>query len=178
MKLIMTAAAVGLLLPSAAYAQAGPSAQTTANASAEVVKPLTIGCTGMSFSQLAPLQNASAQVVLPAQGGPLVDNSEIVVPGSRTQATPSNCTVLGELNLTYTVSLPAGATLSNGTATMPLSNFTISSEADANPLDRQLATPFNGAGLNGFGVGATLTVGAAQAPGLYTGQFVVSVQYN
>lgn len=179
MKLTVITAATGIMLSSVAYAQAGPSSSATANASAEVVRPLTIGCTGMSFAELAPLQTSAAVVVLPAQGGPLGDASNIVVPGSRTTATPSNCSVLGELNLTYTVTLPsAPVPLTSGSNSMTLTNFTISAEADPFPYDRKLATPFSGGGLNGFGVGATLNVGAAQAPGLYTGSFVVSVQYN
>lgn len=181
MKLILTLGAVAAMMSSTAFAQAGSPSSATANASAEIVKPLTIGCTGMSFAEIAPLQNATSTVVLPAQGGPLGDPQNVVVPGTRTSATPSNCSVFGELDLTYTVTLPTGATLTNlsdSSKTMTLSNFTISAESDPNPLDRKLDTNFGGAGFNGFGVGATLNVGAAQTPGLYKGTFVVSVQYN
>lgn len=176
---IAALAAAGLFVPATAMAQAGPSASANGNAAAEIVQPISIACTNMNFSRLAALTSASAEVVLPAQGGPLGDASNIVVPGSRTAATPSNCNVTGELGLAYTVTPPSAISLSNGAATMALSSFTISEEVDPNELDRQLSNELSpGIGFDGFGVGATLTVNANQVPGVYTGTFTVSVQYN
>ena len=63
------------------------------------------------------------------------------------------------------ITLPGTATLSNGTATMTLSNFV------SNPA----ATMGTSTVLT---VGATLTVAANQAPGNYTGTFSVTVDYN
>lgn len=177
MKLIVAATAAMLVLPSAAYAQAGPQAQATANASAEVVAPLHIQCTNMHFAQLAPIHTAST-LVLPAQGTPLQDPDNIVVPGTRNNAQPSNCTVSGEKNLMFQVSLPTSATLTHGSDSMTLDTFTISTDTDADPLNRLLEDNGSGGGLAGFGVGATLHVGADQPAGLYSGPFVVSVQYN
>jgi len=176
MKLIVAATAA-LVLPSAAYAQAGPQAQATANASAEVVAPLHITCTNMHFAQLAPIHSATT-VVLPAQGTPLQDPDNIVVPGTRSNAQPSNCNVTGEAGLTFNVSLPTSVPLTHGSDSMTLDTFTISTDTDPDPLNRLLESDGSGAGLAGFGVGATLHVGADQPAGLYSGPFVVSVQYN
>lgn len=176
MKLILTAAAAALILPSAAFAQAGAPASTTANASAEIIQPLHIACGPMHFGQIAPLHTASA-VTMNAQGTPLGDPDNIVVPGTRDNAQPSNCSVTGEIGQVFSVTLPTGATLSNGTQTMALTNFTISTDIDADPLNR-LLEDVGGTGSNGFGVGAKLNVGADQPAGLYAGTFVVSVQYN
>lgn len=170
-------ASIAVLLPSTAMAQAGPSPSATASATAEVVQPIAITCSGMNFGRLSPLASPTS-VTLPPQGTPLIDASNIVVPGSRNLATPSNCGVTGALNLAYTVTLPTSATLTSGANTMSLSNFTISEELDGMPLDRLLATPQGSGGFDGFGVGAQLAVGGNQAPGLYTGTFVVSVRYN
>lgn len=71
---------------------------------------------------------------------------------------------------TYTITLPANdtVTLSDGSHTMALNDFT-SSLSTTGPLTGSSQT---------LKVGATLTVGNAQAPGSYTGAFNVSVQYN
>lgn len=177
MRLIIAATAAMLVLPSAGYAQAGPQAQATANASAEVVAPLHITCTNMHFSQLAPIHTATT-VVLPAQGSPLVDPDDIVVPGTRNNAQPSVCNVTGEKDLTFHVSLPASATLTHGSDSMTLDTFTISTDTDPDPFNRLLEDDGSGGGLAGFAVGATLHVGGDQPAGLYSGPFVVSVQYN
>lgn len=167
-----------LAAPVAVSAQAGPSPSDSATASASIVRPISVGCSDMDFGQLAPLQTAGSNVTLPPDGGGLVDPDNVVVPGSRTIASPSNCTALGELGLAFTVTLPTPTTLTSNGNSMVLDTFTISNELDGFPLDRVLATPLAGQGSNAFGVGATLHVGAAQPAGLYTGSFTVSVQYN
>ena len=177
MRLILAATAAMLVLPSAAYAQAGPTSSATADASATIVAPLHITCTNMHFAQLAPIHTATT-VVLPAQGSPLVDPDNIVVPGTRQNAQPTNCQVTGEDGLTFHVSLPTSTTLSHGGDSMTLDTFTISTDTDADAFNRLLENDGSGGGLAGFGVGATLHVGADQPAGVYTGPFVVSVQYN
>lgn len=173
MRLIIAATAAMLVLPSAVFAQAGSSSSATADASATVVQPLQVDCDTMHFGQLAPLSSPT-YVIMPAQGSPLEDPYDIVVPGTRDFATPGNCHVTGEPGLSYHVSFADSATLSHGNDTMTLSAFTISQEVDGQPYDRLLSST----GSNGFGVGAKLSVGANQAPGLYTGTYLVSVQYN
>lgn len=182
MKILHTyvAVAAGLLTPAVALAQAGPSSPpATANAVAEIVEPISISCGEMMFGQLAPLSNRSASITIPPRGEPLQDPDGISVPGARDVASPSDCNVEGELNLSFTVSLPSAATLSNGGATAALSAFTISTQLGGQPLNRRLATSIGpGRGRNGFLVGATLTVAANQPPGTYRGSFPVTVQYN
>jgi hypothetical protein len=176
MRLILLATAAAMVLPSAAYAQAGPDATANATATAEVVEPLSVACGPMHFGKLAPLHTATT-VGLNAQGVPLADPDNVVVPGTRDNAQPSNCTVHGETGLSFNVTLPITTNLTHGSDSMVLDTFTISTDTDANALNR-LLEDVGGVGTNGFGVGATLHVGADQAPGLYTGTFNVSVQYN
>lgn len=177
MRLILAATAAAMLLPSAAYAQAGPSEGATAQATAEVVQPLNITCGPMHFAKLAP-RDFATEVVLPPDGNPLEDDDEIVVPGTRDFAQASNCTATGELGLSFNVTLPTSTTLQHGTDMMTLDSFTVATDTDTNPLNRLLEDNGSGGGTNGFGVGATLHVGADQAPGLYSGTFIVSVQYE
>lgn len=71
---------------------------------------------------------------------------------------------------TYTITLPANdtVTLTDGSHTMAVNNFTSS---------LSLTGPVTGSPQL-LKVGATLTVGNAQAPGAYTGSFAVTVAYN
>lgn len=178
MRLILTATAAALLLPSAAFAQAGPESTATAQASAEVVAPLTISCTTMKFGRLAPLPTSSATVTINANGG-FEDPQNIVVPGSVVSGNPSSCTVRGEYQLGYKVTLPTSSVILNAASNpMELDNFNVSTDDALPPTDRVLGDQDAGGGFDGFNVGATLHVDAAEAPGLYTGTFVVSVQYN
>ena len=176
MKKMLTTAAAILAVPSAAFAQAGPTSTATADASAEVVAPLQVQCNTMHFGQLAP-RDTPTYVVLPPQGTPLEDPYDIVVPGTRTTSTPGNCNVTGEANLSFNVSLSTSTTIDHGGDSMVLDTFTISEEVDSNPYNR-LLEDLGGVGTNGFGVGATLHVGANQPEGLYTGTYVVTVQYD
>lgn len=176
MRLILTLAAASMLVPTAAYAQAGAPSTANATASAEVVAPLQIACGPMHFGQIAPKATA-AVVVLPAQGTPLIDADNVVVPGTRNNAQPTGCNVTGEIGLSFHVTLPTSTMLSNGSNQMALDSFTIGTDVDSDPLNRVLED-VGGNGFNNFGVGATLHVGALQPAGLYSGTFVVSVQYN
>lgn len=69
------------------------------------------------------------------------------------------------------ITKPSNATISNGSNSMSLSNFVLSSESITLPdtsLDEAMET---------FSVGATLNVNANQAEGLYTGTYEISVNY-
>ncbi len=182
MKLILTTAAlaVAIVLPSAASAApGGPTMTVHGTATAEVVAPLAVSCLPMHWGKLAPLATAT-YVVMNAQGNPLDDPNNVVVPGSRTNAQPGHCDVTGESEMTYHVTLPTSETLSNGQDSMTMTDFTISSDFDSTPsdwLNRILAATTSG-GADGFGIGAKLHIGADQPSGVYTGTYTVSVQYN
>ena len=163
MRLILTAAAASLLLPTAAFAQAGPASTANATATAEVVAPLQIGCGPMHFGKLAPIHTATT-VTVPAQGTPLGDPDNIVVPGTRNNAQPTGCNVTGEVGLAFHVTLPTSTTLTHGGDAMTLDTFTIGTDVDADPYNRVLE-PVGGTGFNNFGVGATLHVGGDQPAG-------------
>jgi hypothetical protein len=182
MKLILTTAAASavLALPTAAFAApGGPPATINGSATAEVIAPLQLTCGPMHWGQLAPLHTATT-VTMNAQGIPLDDPDNIVVPGSRTNAQAGHCDATGEIGMTFHVTLPTSETLSNGSATMTMTDFTVSADLDGTPTDPLNRTLENlgGNGFNGFGVGAKLHVGADQPVGLYTGTYTVSVQYN
>lgn len=183
--LIATAAAsVALVFPTAAgAAPGGGPASITGTASAEVIAPISVRCPGwMRWGTLAS-RSTPATVTMNPAGTPLDDPDDVVVPGSDISGQPAHCDVEGEPDMTYLVTLPTGATLTHstdGTKTMTLTDFTISTDEDAtpgDPLNRTLVD-VAGVGVDGFQLGATLHVGADQTPGYYKGTFVVSVNYN
>jgi hypothetical protein len=169
---------VPMLVSSATYAQTAPPPSITAHATAQIAAPLQIKCSGMNFSSLLA-QHTASSVTLPANGGPIADPGNIVLPGAGQDAKASACSVTGDVLAVYNVSLPSSATLTNGAGkTMIVNSFSITSDADSNPYNRLLHNDGTGLGLDNFGVGAKLNVGADQAPGTYSGTYVVSVQYN
>jgi hypothetical protein len=75
--------------------------------------------------------------------------------------------------------LPSSATITNGGGqSMTLNMFTVSSDGYSDPFNRFLRNNGLGLGTDSFGVGARLNIRADQAPGLYSGTYVVTVQYN
>jgi hypothetical protein len=81
-------------------------------------------------------------------------------------------TVTGEINATYSISVPSEAvTLDNG----------IEGTANSMTLDNFVSSKYTGTISetgDTFTVGANLTVNASQAAGNYTGTFNVTVNYN
>jgi spore coat protein U-like protein len=87
--------------------------------------------------------------------------------------------VSGDGAATYNVSLPSSVNLTDGSGhAMMLNTFAVSGDGDSNPLTRLLRNDGTGLGIDTFGVGAKVNVGANQPPGTYNGTFVVTVQYN
>lgn len=64
-------------------------------------------------------------------------------------------------------------TVTNGTVNMMVDNFDIGTNGNGPTItDTLTASPTT------YGIGATLNVGATQAPGTYTGQFTVTASYQ
>ncbi|NTV92314.1 MAG: DUF4402 domain-containing protein [Chlorobiaceae bacterium] len=85
---------------------------------------------------------------------------------------PAAFTVSGSPNSSYSVTLPDDGhiTISNGSNTMEVNNFTISRSSGSSTLGID--------GLASFRVGGKLEVDANQPPGNYTGTFAVTVAYQ
>lgn len=152
-----------------------PAAASAATASSDSTATIV---TAISLTNTAALDFGSAVADAASQG-----TVEMGAGGTRTCTTvtcvtqdPGNAAsfdVSGEANYSYDVTLPGSAiTLthdSNGTDTMSADTFA-ASNAGSGTLD--------GSGADTFTVGATLTVGAGQTAGGYTGTFDVSVDYQ
>jgi spore coat protein U-like protein len=178
MKLIRSTALLALFLSTAIHAQTAPAPSITAHATAQIAAPLQIQCTGMQFGSLVATSTATS-VTLPPDGSPALDPSGILLPGGSQNQKASNCSVSGDVAATYNVSLPSSVNLTDGSGhAMMLNTFAVSGDGDSNPLTRLLRNDGTGLGIDTFGVGAKVNVGANQPPGTYNGTFVVTVQYN
>jgi hypothetical protein len=145
-------------------------AQTTAttNAAATIVGTLTLTKTGdLQFGNLSSPAGASTVTIAADAGSTTTPAGGIALLGgvARTAATYH---VTGTATATYAITVPASIAL----GTMTVDNFVTSYAGSSN-----IGT-IQGSATDDFIVGATLNVGAGQAPGVYTGTYDVSIAYN
>ena len=153
------------------------AAQATASASGTVVAPIAItAATNLVFGSFAT--GAGGSVTVSTSGARTV--SGVVVMGG---ATPSAArfNLSGTASSTYSITHSGTAVLTNtsgvGGETMALSKFSDLSAANAISGNVSAGT-LDAGGTQSLYVGATLTVGAAQVPGIYTGTVIATVEYN
>lgn len=166
--MLKLSAFAALLLACATNASAqGVSA--TANAEASIVSPITITKnTDLRFGNIAAGASAGTVVLSPAGAR---TPSGVTLPTTTGTVTAATFTVNGTPGYTYSITLPSSPlTLNNGANTMTVNAFT----STPTPTGTLVG------GTDALNVGATLNVGAAQAPGTYTSAspFTVTVNYN
>ena len=143
------------------------SASASFNASARIVTPISIAkVTDMNFGDVVPSGSAGT-VVLSTAGARSVTGGANLGNASGTSA--ATFTVSGQGLSTYAITLPAAANITSGANTMSVGTFT------SNPSGTGTLAA---GGTQALALGATLSVGASQATGSYTGSFNVSVVYN
>lgn len=171
-----TALAATLVAASLA-ATSAHAAQATASASGTVVTPIAItAATNLVFGSFAAF--AGGTVTVSTSGVRSV--SGVVVMGG---ATPSAARfdISGMASSTYSITHSGTAVLTNtsgvGGETMGLSKFSDLSAANTTS-GNVIAGTLDAGGTQSLYVGATLTVGAGQVPGIYTGTVIATVEYN
>ena len=170
-------AGVLLLASPAAFAQSS-SATVSVPASARIYKPITLVLNngGLSFGDV--FADASGDVTLnPQSNARTTTGPALAATGT---ANPAIFTVGGKRNASYAITLPANGTVTltgPGTA-MAVSNFTASVAGTAPASSATGLIPDSAGATQTFKVGATLTLGASQADGDYSGTFNVTVAYN
>lgn len=118
---------------------------------------------GLAFGDAVPTGVAGTITIATGGGRTAVD---IDLMGGTISA--AGFTVGGESGTNYTITLPASATLSGAGLDMTVDTFT----------DDSSGMSLCGCPFDDFNVGATLHVGASQAPGVYSGTFSVTAEYN
>lgn len=113
--------------------------------------------------------NVAGTVTVTAAGARSSGGGVILVPSGSGAA--ASFSVTGSPGATYAITLPVNGVvfLSSGSNTMGVNNFT------SNPAS---TGQLSGGGSQTLMVGATLSVGANQASGSYSGTFNVTVNYN
>lgn len=166
--LLVSAAAVGLLVSTPAFAQAGPTSSATANADAVIVQPISIQkITDLNFGRIAA--DTAASTVTVATDGTRTSSSPNVLIAAGSSPTAATFTVHGEPGLSYTAQFDSNPIALNGPA---------GSTAMSAQLFGIYYTPLDAAGNASVAVGGILNVGANQMAGPYHGTLQVNVQYN
>ena len=162
---------VSLLLICLASNARSQSATASANAFATIVTPMTIAKNqDLNFGNLDVQAIHGGIVILSPEGTRSASNG-VSLPSSSGIVTAADFTVMGSSAATFSIELPANVILthSNGTQNMTASSFT------STPSSTGVLT----GGSQHIKIGATLTVGAGQLPGVYSSQpFEVTVNYN
>lgn len=162
-KIILAASAAAL--STGLYSAVISAATVTANASANVISPLIITeNTALNFGDVAVGLTGGDVILAPGGGRSVTGDAEAVVGGANSAGT---FTITGQALKAYTLTLPPTVDISGGVGTMDVTTFSDTSSG---------AIP--AAGTETFNVGATLTIGGAQAPGLYSSTYTVTVNYQ
>jgi len=166
MKKLISFGILMLAFTAATFAQVS----ATATASATIVGPIGITNTAnMDFGNVA-VSAALGTVVLTPAGTRSVTGG-CTLPAITGTVTAAAFNVTGAVNYTYSITLPASATITDGTNNMTVDTFT------------STPTPTGTIGAGGtqaLTVGATLHVAGSQVAGTYTtaAPFTVTVNYN
>lgn len=151
------------------------SAQSTAlaSASATVVAPMSLAKNiDMNFGNAAVSSSTGGVVILSPDGSRATGGSGVTLPAATGEVSAAGFTVAGAPGFTYAITLPESAVIHGpGTAGLLVNAFT-SVPSAAGTLDAS--------GSQILSVGATLSIAAAQAPGIYTNASAlpVTVNYN
>ena len=174
--LLKLALAASLALASLASLPA-LAAQATATASGTVVAPIAISAAAnLAFGSFAP--GTGGTITVSTSGARTAAGVVALGAGS---AAAARFDITGSASTTYAISHSGSAVLTNTTGvggeTMALSKFSDLTAGNATSGNVSSGT-LDGAGTQSLYVGATLTVGAAQVPGVYTGTVIATVEYN
>jgi hypothetical protein len=166
--LMAAAAAVG-----ACVSAPGQAAQASANATGTVVAPIAIVSTAdLVFGRFAPGTGGTVTI---SNSGVRSASGAVLMSGGTPGAARFNIT--GEASSTYSITHSGSATLTSGANSMILAKTSDLTGANVTTGNVTAGT-LDAGGAQSLFVGGTLTVGAAQAPGVYTGTVIATVEYN
>lgn len=160
------------LLISAGASFAQTTATATAEANATIIQPITITKTAdLNFGIVVP--GATPGTVTVGYDGTRASLGGVsLLAGNPGTVSAAHFDAAGQPSTAYTLSIPASVTISNGTETMVIDNFTSDPGAGT--------ATFDVSGTYEIRVGGTLNVLANQAPGDYTNttDLDVTINYN
>ena len=168
-RLLVSAAVLGLISSSSAFAQAGPTSTTQGTADAIVVDSIQVTPTDgttLNFGRIA----AEAGTVTVNANGTFSSSPAMIVDDTNIGA--ASFDVTGTPGLAYSADIDTTVTLTGSLGgTMTASLTPSGTGAVSSSLDGTT-------GADQFSVGGTLTVANEQTPGTYQGSFDVTVRYD
>ncbi len=174
MKKLTALLAAGLVLGASGMAMAlGNTASDASAVGATIVLPITIANTAsLEFGKVVPYGTVGT-VTVANNGDRSSSDTKMIMATQTGTVSAASFDVDGEVDATYTITLPPGDVTLNGpsASTMTVNTFTSSVATTAGAGVLTL-------GAETFTVGAVLNVGATQTAGAYTGTFNVAVAYN
>jgi hypothetical protein len=105
--------------------------------------------------------------------GPSVYNGSSVL--ARTAPTAASFIVTGEPSNSYSITTPATSIVTDGTHTMTI---TLGKPIGPNVSEDGMSAKLSPDGTDAWKIGGTLSVGAGQPSGLYTGSFTELITYE
>jgi hypothetical protein len=159
-----------LLLMSTGNAMA--QATATASATANIIHPIALEKTiDMQFGNVAVSATIPGTAILDPSGTRTAGGAGgVTFPATTGAVSPASFTVLGQPGYSFSISLPAGCILSDGSShTMMVDNFR---------SDPPISGMLDATGTQILRVSATLNVAAGQQPGLYQNTSGVPVTVN
>jgi hypothetical protein len=160
----------------AAAAVSSYAVEGVAGATATVIAPIAINkAVDLNFGKFAP--GTGGSITISTSGTP---TSTGIVRSTTVTPTAARFDVTGDANATYAITYTGtSTTLSDGATTPSTMGMSIHSSLTANNATTGTVTDgLLTGGAQSIYVGGTLTVGATQVAGTYTGNVSVQVEYN
>jgi spore coat protein U-like protein len=174
MKSKITSAALALAV--GAFSASSFAAEATASAGGTVITPIAITkAADLSFGKFAP--GAGGTVTISTSGART--GSGVILSSVGSSPTAARFNVTGDADATYSISINAPTTLSDGAATASTMGFaTFSDLTGGGATSGNVTSGTLTGGAQSIFVGGTLTVGASQKAASYAGNVTVTVEYN
>lgn len=165
MRALLALIAVVACMPAECLAASGNASARNGTATAQAVTPLVLAHTaGRSISFGRFTVGSAGTVIVPVAGAASTTGGVTFVAGSTTSQDRFAAT--GDRNRAISITSSSGI-LRSGTNSMAFTTFPMAP-----------TSTIAGNGSRTITVGGTLSVTGGQAPGVYTGSYVVSVTYN
>lgn len=147
----------------------------TATATGTVIAPIAIStATNLNFGNFA--RGAGGSITIATDGTP---TSTGIVRSTTVTPTAAKFDVTGDANATYAITYTGtSTTLSDGATNTMAMTYHSDLTAGGATSGTVASGTLSGAGAQSIYVGGTLTVGATQVAGIYTGSVKVQVEYN
>ena len=143
------------------------AASATANSTVTILAPVTITKTADLVFGTVSAGTTAGTVVMSTAGARSATGGAAL--SSTATGGTAKFNLTGNSNSTFSITLPSSTSLTGPGTAMTLNAFTSTPSSTGT---------FNGSGSATLAVGGTLSIGANQTAGSYTGSFSVTVDYN